>query len=218
MPASSVEDLKRRLSAYPTDAHMFFKQGFSAAARLSDEVRGKVVDELVANFRRGKRRVDGSTLRSMTGLSSLDSERLMSAYSLLIGLLSEAEVSLDDLVEAGRDVIYFPEDGASMLAILKPINEGLGEIDAAVQRAQLAGRVLPSFQRMEVVIDLRLQFADGKVKHHIPVAVAYLKTDVATEDMWFQMSRGDVEDTIKSLNEVLSNMIAAETIYSAKSD
>jgi len=197
---------------------MFFKQGFGAAARLSEEVRNQVVQELVANFRRGKRRVDGSTLRSMTGLSALDSERLMSAYSLLIGLLSEAEVSLDDLVEAGRDLIYFAQDGASMPAILKPISEGLGAIDAAVQRAQLAGRVLPSFQKMEVVIDLRLQFLDGKVKHHIPVAVAYLKTDVAKEDMWFQMSRGDIEDTIKSLNEVLVNMITAETIYSEKSD
>lgn len=212
MSESLTKELTRRLSGYPAEARSFFRDDLYVAARLSDEVRRKVVQELVINLRRGRRRIAGSTLRSLTGLPANESEQLMSAYSLIVGLLAESSATPDDFIRAARNIIFSEGDDDSIRAIVAQICDDRAVIAAALQRAQIAGAVLPSFRRMEISIDIRVRFSEGRADAHIPVAIMRIDTDADNQQLWFQMTEGDIEDAIEKLQGALEQIRISDSL------
>jgi hypothetical protein len=138
-------ELKRRIAEYPNEALSFFTEGFSVASKLSEEVRKQVLQSMIVSLKGGTRRVGGSNLPTVTGLGVRDSERLASAFSLMIGLLSESTATPEDFLSVAKGVLFLPEDEPAASAIANSICAQRQEINAGVQRAQLAGEVLPSF-------------------------------------------------------------------------
>jgi hypothetical protein len=143
-----------------------------------------------------------------------DAERLASAYSIIIGLLSESEASAEQFAEAARNKLFNEEDELTAFTIATLACEHRDELKAGIERAQLAGAVLPSLIRFELEVDFRVRVSEGTIKTGVPIAVVHIDTDATAQEMWLQLSRGDVEDMIKKLNDTLESMNVAETLAS----
>jgi hypothetical protein len=74
----------------------------------------------------------------------------------------------------------------------------------------LAGEVLPSFARLDIAVDIRVQIAEGRVEYTVPGAIVRIDTDSDQAELVLQLSRGDLEDVIQKLSEGLENMKIAE--------
>jgi hypothetical protein len=89
------------------------------------------------------------------------------------------------------------------------------EIRANVDRAQLAGEVLPSLTALDIVVDLRIRVSNRAVKTFVPVAVLRLDTD-SRQEVLVQLTKGEVQDTITQLTRCLDELDLAETLVARK--
>ncbi|WP_158812509.1 hypothetical protein [Methylocapsa sp. S129] len=216
MPESPKEELARRLAIYPEGALPFFDSGFAVAALLTNEIRKLVLAEVIDNLKRGSRNLSGSALRGITKLSERDNEQLASVYSVIIGLLSESSATPDDFVAAAKGILFTPPHEDIAKSIADSICSAQSEIADMVGRAQLAGEVLPSLAAFDIVVDVRIRVIDGEIKTSIPVAILHVDTDAADQELWVQLSRGDIEETIRKLSKCVADMQLAETLVLRK--
>jgi hypothetical protein len=179
--------------------------------------RRLVLEAVIENFRRGARRLSGSVLEPFTNLSESDAEQLGSVYSLVMGLLSETAACPEEFVSRAEGILFTDARGEIAHTIAISICELRPGIVGVIERAQLAREVLPSLLALEIAIDVRLRVVDGRVTTSIPVALLHIDTDSERQELWLQLSRGDVEETIKKLQKCLIDMQLAENIQYQKS-
>jgi hypothetical protein len=179
MPNSPKDELARRIAEYPKEALEFFGAGIASASNLSDEARKLLLQKVIETFKSGTRRLAGSVLRPIAKLSERESEQLAYAYSLIIGLLLESTATTDDFVNAAKGVLFAPEQEATARSIADSICASRREIKATVDRAQLAGEVLPSLYSFDLAVDVRVRISNGELKTFVPVAILHLDTDIA---------------------------------------
>jgi hypothetical protein len=213
---STKDDVIRRLDRYPKEALAYFQGGFSSAASLSDETRRKVLAEMISNFQRGTRRLDSSNLQEITGLSTSIAEQVASVYSLVIGLLSETTATPDEFVQAAVDKLFLEKDQIAARSIVAAVCEARGEINQTVARTQLAGEVLPSLYTFDVAVDLRVRVEKGSVVTSVPVAVLHIDTDADNHEIWLQLTKGDIDNLIRTLTKTLQDMQVAEGLAPPK--
>ncbi|HEX5281772.1 MAG TPA: hypothetical protein VFW28_16960 [Micropepsaceae bacterium] len=216
MSETTKERLARELAGYPPSALAYFNAGFIAASKLTDSTRNAVLLELLANFRRGRRQVTGINLRSVTGVGVRESGQIASAFSLVVGLLSESEATPEEFVEVANGIVFDREQEGSALSIAKLVCAHRNEIAPALELARVSGLVLPSLDEVELAVDVRVSWSEGQIKGAVPVVIAHLDTDGMGQEIWFQMTRSDVEDMIKKLSESLQQMQAAESLMGVK--
>ena len=213
MTGGAIETLKHQLSDYPADALDYFDAGFAEAGRLPDETRALVLQALIDGIRRGRRRVTGKVLIGQKGLEAITprgAERLTSVYSLVIGLLSETTVTPDDFATTASGVLFKPDNELVARSIASAICTRRAEIDEVVARAQLLGAVLPSLEKFNIEVDIRVRMADGKIKVGAPVLVAQVDTSQPKNSFALQLTRADAEDLQRSLTKALEDLQAAE--------
>ena len=211
MVDSSPDELARRIAQYST-AYPFFQESFALAARLSEDQLGQILTALLKSFARGRRQIAGTDLRALTGLSSSASERVASVFSLLIGLLSEVEATPEDFVTTASGQLFREADAGAALFIARQVCERRDEINVMVERAQLAGEILPSYTSCSIALDVRVKIVEGKVRASVPVAIARLETDVDSEAVYFQMGQGDLEDIVAIFSKALDDLKIAASI------
>jgi hypothetical protein len=78
-----------------------------------------------------------------------------------------------------------------------------------MERRSLAMQTLPSLTSFDVSVDLRFKFDKDEIADRVAVALVHIGTDV-TEEMWLQLSRGDIDMILQSLTETLRRMDAVE--------
>jgi len=217
MAETAADVLARRLAEYPERAITFFKLGMEAAARLPEAARARVLDAVVSNLKKGVRRIEGSTLQPITALSARESEQIASAYSLIIGLLSVTDATPADFLEAGKSLFFTQQQEPSLRIIVESVWARRSELTTAIESTQLAGEVLPSLYSLETTIDVRLRVVSGEVKTHVPVLLLHIDTDAPHNELWLQLSRGEVEQIIERLTNCLKEMEVAETAFITKS-
>jgi hypothetical protein len=216
MPESPKEEIGRRLAEYPKEALPFFNAGFVAASKLSEETLNLFLKEVIVGLKRGLRRLNGAELRPITKLSERETEQLASVYSLIIGVLSESAATADDFVSSAKGILFLPEQEAIAKTIANSICTSRQEINISIQRAQLAGEVLPSLDAFDIAVDVRIRVVGGEVKTFVPVAVIRINTD-ADDNLWLQLSTGDIENIIGKLSKSLQEMKFAESLTMRKS-
>ena len=60
-----------------------------------------------------------------------------------------------------------------------------------------------------VSVDLRIRFEKDQIKDGVSVAIVHIDTDSKPE-IWFQMSRGEVDYFLQKLSETAAQMDAAD--------
>jgi hypothetical protein len=171
---------------------------------------------MISNFQRGTRRLDSSNLQEITGLSTSIAEQVASVYSLVIGLLSETTATPDEFVQAAVDKLFLEKDQIAARSIVAAVCEARGEINQTVARTQLAGEVLPSLYTFDVAVDLRVRVEKGSVVTSVPVAVLHIDTDADNHEIWLQLTKGDIDNLIRTLTKTLQDMQVAEGLAPPK--
>jgi hypothetical protein len=159
----------------------------------------------------GPARTEALSLRALEALSPRELDQVGYVYSLVIGLLLESHVTVLDFVEATRDQLFAPDQEATFRSIVDSICTSREEIRANVDQAQLAGAVLPSLETLDIAVDIRIRVSDGAVKTSVPVALLHLGTD-SRQEVWVQLTKGEVQDTINQLSRCLEELNLAETL------
>jgi len=210
MAETPREHLARRLADYPNVARGYFNAGFIAAARLSKDERDRVLAELVKSFQSGVREVSSSAIAQIASVEAKAADRIGLIYSITIGMLSETSATPEDFVATASGVLFEPAQQGVALEIATAICAHRDSIKAAVERAQLSGMVLPSLSAFEVAVDIRVRMSDGKITAAVPVTVAHIDTDGDRQELWVQLSTGDIENITKKLTDCLDEMRQAE--------
>jgi hypothetical protein len=83
-------------------------------------------------------------------------------------------------------------------------------IKAVLRQAEVSHEVLPSLVQLQATVDVRFSFEEDRVTASVPIVLVYIDTDAAHHEIWFQMTKRQVEKMIADLQGVLKNIEAAQ--------
>jgi hypothetical protein len=219
MESSATSDPISRLSGqiaeFPERGKVAARQGFEILRGLSEADRAKTVELMFASLEKGGG-WDLDTELLAKEVPSLnrrgDAGRAVTALSIAFALLTQNEVSAAEFVQAGTSKIFDSDSEATASFIANVVLGRRATLTRAIERSRLANAVLPSLVRLDVSVDLRIRFQDGKAQDSVPVAVAHIDTDADNNEIWFQMSRSDVGSLIEKLQNTATEMDLAEEV------
>jgi hypothetical protein len=217
MESSAISDSIHRLSSqiadFPERGKAAARQGFEILRGLSEADRTRAVELMLSAFEKGGGgNLDTEQLsKEIPGLDrSGDAGRAVTALSVEFALLTQNAVSSAEFVQAGTGKIFDSNSEATASSIANIVIARRATLTRAMERSRLANLVLPSLVRLEVTVDLRIRFQDGRAQDSVPVALVYIDTDSDNNEMWFQMSRADVDTMIEKLQSTATDMDLAE--------
>jgi hypothetical protein len=205
--------LSREIADFPDRAKAAAHQGFEIINDLSETDRVKAVDLMFSAFEQGRGSIDTELLSN--GIPSLprrDAGRVMTALSFSFALLTQNAVTAAEFVQAGSGNIFDTACEPTALAIADIVISRRAALDKAMARNQLASAVLPSLDRFDVTVDLRIRFENEKAQEFVPVALAHIDTDADNTEFWFQLSRADIAMLLEKLNKCLREMELGEEL------
>jgi hypothetical protein len=219
MESSATSDPINRLSSqiaeFPERGKVAARQGFEILRGLSEADRTKAVELMFSSFEKGGGgSVDTELLaKEIPSLTRRgDAGRTMTALSIAFALVTQNEVSSAEFVQAGTGKLFDANSEATASSIANVVIARRATLARAMERNRLASAVLPSLALFDVSVDLRIRFQDGKAQESVPVALAHIDTDTDNNEIWFQMSRADVDTMIEKLQNTATEMDSAEEL------
>ena len=208
-----VNQLSEEIAALPTRAAVATRQGFAIASALPEMNRQKAVELILASVQRSRAGFDTDLISSEINIPRRDAGRLMTALSVTLGLLSDNVASLEEFVQAGRDIIFDAASEPTVRAIADIIIRQRPTLARAMARHQLAAEVLPSLAQFELMVDLRIRFNNNAPDEFVSVAVVHIDTD-GMQELWLQLSKSDIATILVKLNKASKEMDLAENLIS----
>jgi hypothetical protein len=219
MESSATSDPINRLSSqiaeFPERGRVAARQGFEILRGLSEADRSKAVELMFSSLEKGgsgglDTELLAKEIPSLTRRG--DAGRAVTALSIAVALLTQHEVSSAEFVEAGTGKIFDANGEATASSIANVVIARRATLARAMERSRLANAVLPSLVRFDVSVDLRIRFQDGRAQESVPVALAHIDTDSDNNEIWFQMSRADVDTMMEKLQNTAAEMDSAEDL------
>jgi hypothetical protein len=136
--------------------------------------------------------------------------RAASALIPLVGILLEGEGQAHEFVDAAKSANLVDEESrARILSLAEAVVADRGRSSQIERQVRLGAAVLPSFDKIEYVTDIRVRITDGKIES-IPVAILYLQTDAEDERLWFQLTKRQLQVLLDMLKQAESDMSVVE--------
>ena len=88
---------------------------------------------------------------------------------------------------------------------------------SAFRKVDLSSRLLPSLDDFELEVDVRLEFEKEQIGLAVPIVLAHIDTDATGQEIWFQMTRMQVEKLLENLKSVSARLEQAEKWVQARS-
>lgn len=148
------------------------------------------------------------------GVTPTESGSLLTMAGLVSGLLPVSN-SVDELLDACISEGYLSPE-VRPLARDFVTSLQTADVHGAIARSQLASQTLPSFESLDFSVDVRFLFRDGDIVVATPVLLVSLKTDIPTESLNFQASRGDVIALMNLLRDAMRFLDSADEIVKRK--
>jgi hypothetical protein len=187
----------------------FMKEGLSLLEAFTPE-QFQVITAASVQAVQSPAAVDVSALARTLSLAEDKAGNLLSATSFLAALTASRTESLSTIISTAQEAGLIPEGGReAVLNFVRVIGDQKQGLLRSLRRTRLAQAVLPSFVRLEMVVDIRIQSdSDGSLA--VPIVIAHLDTDADEEHVWFQMERAHVEVLIERLQKTLEDVRRAE--------
>ena len=136
------------------------------------------------------------------------------SFGTALGLLTLFITSRDDvgevLVAAETAGVIPSEKAARIKELALELAKGKATLTEAVESTSLANEVAPSFQGLNVAVELRFRFDDLQIVRSVPVAICHLATDHRDHKCFFQMTKSDVAQLIFQLKIAEAQLNAIE--------
>jgi hypothetical protein len=91
------------------------------------------------------------------------------------------------------------------------------KVTGAFRKVAIGPRVLLSLMDFETTVDIRMDFEKEQIGLAVPVVLAHIDTDAAHVELWFQMSKTQVEKMYEDLKKVLARIEQAENWTQSRS-
>jgi hypothetical protein len=205
------EDLDVVFRDIPPEVKIFLKRGFTLLTTIPQEKYSDLIATAAANL-------DASHLApkltaeiaSSLSITGTDAVALLALASLIVSVLAQRQDTPEDFVEAARKAgILEPGAVQASLGFARLVQTDRGPLALTIERARIGVAVLPSFQQLTTTTDVRLGFKKGRSDLAVPVVIAALATD-STKNLWFQLTKGQLEQLIARLQEAKGELEAAE--------
>jgi hypothetical protein len=187
-------------------------RGFLVFSDLAESAQRDAVEKFLQSFEQSST-LEDDWLAEVTSISSADALALLTALSVAVGLLSQTSVSATEFVEAGRGILFGEGQVSAASAAARLVIEERPRLQKTIKNRALSAETMPSLERFDVSIDLRLSFGrENQILAGVPVAIVHIDTD-AEPELFLQMSKGDVEMVVGKLRRVLDRMNEAEKVF-----
>jgi hypothetical protein len=205
------------ISDMPEPFRRHARRGFAVAGSVSPAVNQAFFEAAARSISSGLREVDMEPLSKMANIELSQASALLAAFSALIGVIVTRGHAPDEFLRQARGELFEQEQEADVKALANLVAANANELRRRLERLTIAMETLPSLSSFDISIDLRLRFRNELVEDAATVALVHLDTDVENRELWFQMTRRDVEDLVERLTKALKQMDVAEKFYEAQS-
>ena len=194
----------------PPGARAFLRRGFTTIAALSTGQVDKLLAALLRTVTAGGPLGEADLMSSIGDLSAEDAKAALAAGSFLAVSMGSSDEPIDPMITAAVNakIVAEPDaDGVRRLAAL--IARDRSQFRRALAKQELAASLLPSLAEFHTVVDIRPSFGKKGLDFALPVILVHIDTDTRQE-IWFQASKGEVENLVKGLQEALQRVEEAE--------
>lgn len=201
--------LSESLSTVPPSFASYLRQGFGVLSGVPEKHFDVLIEQIVGKID-SPRLYGEERFAADLGLKDEDIGPLVAAVSLIGVALASGNESPENVVQASSAAKILNEaDKPRLLEFTKRITQNRATLREAMRRSRVASRVLPALDEFETAVDVRPVIEKGHVEFSIPVVMVHIDTDAAHEEIWFQMSKSQLEylleklkDTLRSVEEV----------------
>jgi hypothetical protein len=177
-------------------------------ASVPEQHYDEIVQSTIVMMESGRPPVD--ELKTTLGISKNDAGSVFSAAMVVVPLFDQP-TTVDDFLEAATKTrLIDPSLAAKLRPFVNRVASHQQQIATAIKKATLTDQVLPSFMDMDVAVDMRIGFLDGRVDVAVPIALIHIDTDANDQELWFQCSKQQMLLIKDDIEAALKKMDAAE--------
>jgi hypothetical protein len=184
------------------------EKGFGLLANVSESHYEEIIQHTIVMI--DSRRPPIEELGRALGLTPVDTGAVVAAAMLVVPIFGEG-TEAEEFLNAATKVKLFDQ---ALVPKLRPfvnkVASHTAQIATVIKKATLTDQVLPSFVYIDVAVDVRLGFAEGRVDIAAPVALVYIDTDADNKELWFQCSKQQLHLIREEIETALKKMDAAE--------
>ena len=184
------------------------EKGFIVLASVPERHYDQIVQSAIIMME--SRRPPVEELKKALGLTQSEAGSVFSAAMVVVPLFDKT-TTVDDFFDAAIKTKLID---ASTYPKVKPFVDRVAshgsEIASAIKKATLSDEGLPSFMDLDVTVDLRIGFEEGRVDVAVPIALIHIDTDAEREELWFQCSKQQLLLIKDDIEAALKKMDAAE--------
>jgi hypothetical protein len=148
-----------------------------------------------------------------SGESFSEAPVLTGALSLIASIASDRSESAEQFVNIAIDSkLIETADVGTLRMFLSAVIQNRQAVRRALQTSRLATQVLPSLSEFETTVDMRFGFEKGRLIESVPVILLHIDTDAQGQEIWLQLTKGQLERIIKELQDTLKNVERAEKV------
>jgi hypothetical protein len=153
-----------------------------------------------------------SEVRSLfENVSAEDAKAAMSAGSILAVGIGSTDEGVDQIItEAVSAKIIAEADAPGIRQFAVLLARDRDQFKRALEKQRLAGSVLPSLTAFDTLVDLRPSFNQNRLDFAVPVILFHIDTDATGQEIWFQATKGQLENMVKELNEAMGRVEETE--------
>jgi hypothetical protein len=173
-------DILRRLPlAFREDA----ERGFALLPNVPLERYEGLVKHTIVMM--DSRRSPVDELVKTLGLTPSEIGSVVSACMVVVPMFGEGARPEEFLDAATKAKLIDPALAPRLKPFVDVVAAHTADIAAVIKRVALTDQVLPSFMTVDVAVDVRLGFAEGRVDVVAPVALIHIDTDGENQELWF---------------------------------
>jgi len=209
--APAGDSFENVVGEIPAQVRRFLASGLHLLAAVAPEKLGHLFEHAVRTL--SDFEPNENAIASDIGLAKESVSPVLSAASMIVGLVSSREETEDEVIKAliAKGMVE-EADSARVGQFVTKVRESRSVARAAFDRMELVSEVLPMLESFETAVDIRLSHHGAAPGIAAPVLVVHLDTDAPHQELWFQMSTAQVENLIDKLQRVRDHMNAAEQL------
>ena len=209
---STTGSLLQALSAIPSDYRGYFRDGFSRLARLKRDLWPTLIKALedAAPY---PSNIELDPILDSLGLEGTAGTALLNATRFILGVITLRDDSPGDVVAAAcESQLLDAADRDAITEFSELVARTRSELRKSLSVGTLSHAIFPSLLLFEVKVDLRLDFAEGKVTTAAPILIAHIDTDASEKELWFQMTYSQLVALEQKLKKGLEDLHLAQAI------
>jgi hypothetical protein len=213
---STIDDAVRQVPARAKD---FLKESFGVLMSLDSQKWPTVISTAAESFD-SSYAGDEPEAATVLGVPSSEAKHLLNAASFVAAMLAShpecnAQEFVDVLVKHEMLDSDKRDHAVGFAELVAGRREGLTE---ELERSALKNEVLPSLQRLETTVDVRLAISDSGIVRAVPVVLMMIDTDAEGQIAWYQVSKQELKSMIGQLEKTLERVEIAEKWIAEKNN